>query len=500
MERRLPDASVRWTDEADQRRLERRWAAEHPKRFLAATVAVGTVDQALLSVVQTAHAHLRSVCLDRALLVVDEVHASDVYMSRLLEQLLRYHLGVGGRALLLSATLGSAARNRYVAVAAGQPADDDLETSCKRPYPSLTTATGNLTEAGDSGQAKHAAFETQPFALEPERVIERLTEALAKGARVLVVTNTVGRAVALQRAVEACEAIDSNWLFHVNDVRCPHHGRFAAADRVILDKAVTARLGKDSAPGPLLLIGTQTLEQSLDIDADLLVTDLAPADVLLQRVGRLHRHDRQRPTGFEASRCLVLVPDKPLVELLDDKGEVAGHYKRLGYGSVYPDLRTLALTLEAIRDLSEIEVPRDNRTLVERATHPEALAQLDEADARWGRHGQAISGSELMQAIQAGTVLMDSGQYFGQFTFNEMGGKVATRLGADTWRLPLNRPVDSPFGQRLTELQIPDHLASRSDDALQVVATGGDGLTLQWGETCYCYSRFGLEKLEKEVP
>ena len=69
MECHLPDDNTRWTDDAEQRRFERRWAAEHPKRFLAATVAVGTIDQALLSVVQTAHAHLRSICLDRALLV-----------------------------------------------------------------------------------------------------------------------------------------------------------------------------------------------------------------------------------------------------------------------------------------------------------------------------------------------------------------------------------------------------------------------------------------------
>ncbi len=82
-----------------------------PKRFLAATVAVGTIDQALLSIVQTAHAHLRSVCLDRSLLVVDEVHASDLYMSRLLRSLLTHHLGVGGYAMLLSATLGSRALN-----------------------------------------------------------------------------------------------------------------------------------------------------------------------------------------------------------------------------------------------------------------------------------------------------------------------------------------------------------------------------------------------------
>ena len=78
---------------------------------LAAAIAVGTIDQALLSTVQTAHAHLRSICLDRSLIVVDEVHASDFYMTRLLKALLRHHLSVGGRAMLLSATLGARSRH-----------------------------------------------------------------------------------------------------------------------------------------------------------------------------------------------------------------------------------------------------------------------------------------------------------------------------------------------------------------------------------------------------
>ncbi|EQD77156.1 CRISPR-associated helicase Cas3, partial [mine drainage metagenome] len=143
-ERALPtqEAGNRWQDDETLRRRERQWSAERPKRFLAATVAVGTVDQALLSVVQTAHAHLRSVCLDRSLLVVDEVHASDVYMSRLLEVLLGHHLGVGGHAMLLSATLGSRARGRYVAVAGGECPLPSAVAATQVPYPALTFADG----------------------------------------------------------------------------------------------------------------------------------------------------------------------------------------------------------------------------------------------------------------------------------------------------------------------------------------------------------------------
>ena len=164
----------------------------------------------------------------------------------------------------------------------------------------------------------------------------------------LVVLNTVDRAIRMFRAVESSSALDGAWLFRCRGQACPHHGRFAPEDRAVLDKATSVRMGKGTPPGPVLLIGTQTLEQSLDIDADLLITDLAPSDVLLQRVGRLHRHNRTRPPGYENARCVVLVPDRSLETGLDSRGEVSGDFKRIGYGSVYEDLRSLEMTYRTL--------------------------------------------------------------------------------------------------------------------------------------------------------
>lgn len=115
--RQLPNFEVLWSDHPDDAKAQQRWAAENSKRFLAAPIAVGTIDQALLGALQVRHAHLRHAMLARSLLVVDEVHASDAYMTVLLEQLLKAHLNAGGQALLLSATLGSSARNRYLTLA-----------------------------------------------------------------------------------------------------------------------------------------------------------------------------------------------------------------------------------------------------------------------------------------------------------------------------------------------------------------------------------------------
>jgi CRISPR-associated endonuclease/helicase Cas3 len=112
----LPGWKVRWDDDggADERLLLSRWAAESAKRYLAAAVAVGTVDQAMLAVLQVKHAHLRAAALSRSLLVVDEVHSSDRYMSEVQMHLLRTHIGRGGYAMLMSATLGSVARVKWL--------------------------------------------------------------------------------------------------------------------------------------------------------------------------------------------------------------------------------------------------------------------------------------------------------------------------------------------------------------------------------------------------
>ena len=110
----LPDFEVSWDDSPDVEAGKRRWAAESTKRFLAAQIAVGTVDQAMMAALQVNHSHMRAACLARNLLVVDEVHASDPYMRVILEALLNAHLDAGGYALLMSATLGSAARRQWL--------------------------------------------------------------------------------------------------------------------------------------------------------------------------------------------------------------------------------------------------------------------------------------------------------------------------------------------------------------------------------------------------
>ncbi|PSR20483.1 MAG: CRISPR-associated helicase/endonuclease Cas3 [Sulfobacillus acidophilus] len=491
----IPDGHTLWTEpDTPYEEDMRLWAAERPKRFLAATVAVGTIDQALLSIVQTRHAHLRSICLDRALLVVDEVHASDIYMSRLLEDLLDHHLNTGGCVVLLSATLGARARTRFVLGRNRSANVPSLSQAIALPYPLITLRDGTGLTLISASAPKVVTFQVVPSFFSPEVLADEVGRALDAGARVLVVMNTVGRAISFFRALETHPEIGPDRLFRCQGVPAPHHGRFAPADRVILDHAVTEIFGAKSLIRSMLLIGTQTLEQSLDIDADLLVTDLCPADVLLQRVGRLHRHDKNRPPGFERPRCIVLTPREDLVEALDERGFVKPHYRREGMGSVYEDLRMLELTRRLLLEGS-FTIPRDNRRLVEGTTHPEALASLDAM--RWDRHGQLIEGQALAQKLAAGSAAATFDEYFGQFTFSESGGKIATRLGADSVRLPLSAPFRSPFGQILREIIIPGHMRPKElVDRVMVEEDDTEGRLLRCAGRQFRYSRVGLEAVQ----
>lgn len=485
----------RWQDDHDLVDRERFWAAEQPKRFLAATIVVGTVDQALLSILQTPHAHLRNVCLARHLLVVDEVHASDVYMARLLEHLLDHHLTAGGHALLLSATLGAAARSRYIN--RSLPSLSDAQSV---PYPSVTLRTRDPAPLEQTAAAaKSVTVTLEPWAFTLDRLGDRIRDALRQGAKVLVVLNTVRRAITLLRILEGRPDYEPNWFFRCCGKVAPHHGRFAPADRVVLDAAVTDRFGKSSPPGAVLLIGTQTLEQSLDLDADWLVTDLAPADVLLQRLGRLHRHDRPRPAGYEQARCLVLTPPDDLLDGLDDHGEVVDRYQELGYGSVYEHLGMLELTRGLLAQ-GLLRIPEDNRRLVEGATHPEALATLNDKDPKWQRHNERIQGGDLNKAVTAHTARIPFDQDFGDFAFAD-DKHITSRLGLNDRHVTVT--FQSPFGQDVAELVIPNHWLSsgaqrQPPQEATVEHRDDDDIFLQCEERRYRYSRYGLERLDSK--
>ena len=183
--RALPGFEVLWNDDERERFRFRGWAAERPKRFLAGAVVVGTIDQVLLSALMVSHAHLRATALLRHLLVVDEVHASDSYMNRLLEEVLRRHLAAGGQALLMSATLGSTARLRLLHPDS-RPPPVSLAEACATPYPALThrTSSGATRQAiAPDGRSKRVLRELAPLLEDAAGIAARALDAARRGAR-----------------------------------------------------------------------------------------------------------------------------------------------------------------------------------------------------------------------------------------------------------------------------------------------------------------------------
>lgn len=498
-QRGLAPFEVLWADERDTQRAHKAWAAEHPKRYLAGALVVGTVDQVLLSALRVNHAHLRATSLLRHLLVVDEVHASDAYMTRILADVLEHHRAAGGHALLMSATLGGDARARLT----GQK-PLARATAEATPYPLVTfrpddgpmTAYAVATEGSD----KCVQVATAPWMEDAAAIAAEALAAARAGARVLVLRNTVRGCLEVQADLEkaARASGDEALLFRCGGHAVPHHARYAKADRERLDGAIEKALGKE-AGGPVVVVATQTVQQSLDLDADFLLTDLAPIDVLLQRIGRLHRHEqtnRTRPQNFMNARAVILVPaDRDLMKRIGAGGKGSGPH---GLGRVYEDLRVLEATWRQLTAHPEWRIPAMNRVLVEATTHREALEAIEQEDASWKRHGATLFGATIGQRQTAQVNLVDWGQpYIGQ-VFGTKDERIQTRLGAGDRLAAFDPPFTSALGGEVSVLTIPSFLAAEVlPEAVPVVMSAPPGkVTFTFGEREFVYDRWGLRPAE----
>ncbi|MDZ5649992.1 CRISPR-associated helicase Cas3' [Nitrospirillum sp. BR 11828] len=257
--------------------------ADDRKKTFLAQVGVGTLDQALLAVLPVRHQALRLAALSRRVLVVDEAHAYDPYMTRTLEALLRFQGRLGGSAVVLSATLTGAQRQALAGAFAGRAV-----SLTRHDFPLLTrVSAGAVTETPvASGRGTRRDLPVRRLD-RPEDAMAALLDAAGQGRCGVYIRNTVRDALAavdhLRRHAPAGVTVD---LFHA---------RYCLGDRLAREGAVLDRFGKASTPEGRrghVLVATQVVEQSLDLDFDHMATDLAPMDLLIQRAGRLHRHSR----------------------------------------------------------------------------------------------------------------------------------------------------------------------------------------------------------------
>ncbi len=439
----------------------------------------------------------------RSLLVVDEVHASDAYMTEILRTVLNGHLDLGGHALLMSATLGAVARQRFTTRQARTALMSPAEAE-DVPYPALTIvrSTGDLQTQKISGTLsnKRVSMQLEPILSEPMEIAVRALDAARDGAKVLVIRNTVATAQDVFSAV--IEQGGEHLVLKVGEIPAPHHSRFAAEDRRLLDDAVEGVLGKESPAGGVVIVGTQTLEQSLDIDADLLISDICPVDVLLQRIGRLHRHTRSdRPQRFTNPSCVVVVPESSLDSGLD--GGLLRHGLGISYrgGGVYRNLLSIEATRRLIADESIWTIPGMNRNLVERATHPELLFELAEALGElWLSHETKTFGLPAAEAgVARNHAFTRKEQFDEHFLFADIDEDVRTRLGEDGPRIQLAESVPRPFGTPVQTFNLPAHMFRNGMPAKEDVQNARaepreGGLTLYIGNNSLEYDRTGLRQ------
>lgn len=322
------------------------------KRALLSGLGVGTVDQALLGVLNVRHQFVRLWGLANRTLVLDEVHAYDTYTTDLIERLLEWMSALGSSVILMSATLPAMKRERLIRAYGGQDAG---ATS----YPRITHVSRKSSRAVgfDSARSTKVAIESGPE--EPEPLARHVLNLVRPGGAVCYIANTVARAQEVYsylKRILAGEDKPSLRLFHA---------RFPEEKRSEIEKRVLAEFGPGSSRDSRgsILVATQVVEQSLDVDFDVMMSDLAPVDLLLQRAGRLWRHEARHPTRpYDCARLYVSGLGSPgdLPELLPHKYIYEEHL--------------LLKTAAVMKSRKELSLPEDLEGLVEAVYTPEAPA------------------------------------------------------------------------------------------------------------------------------
>ena len=353
--------------------VAQRWFVENKKQALLAQFGVGTIDQALLSVLQTKHWFVRLFGLAGKVVCFDEIHAYDIYTSELLLGLLRWLKALDCTVILLSATLPATMRQKLLEAYAPGTFKQLEEAE----YPRLTLADPDKGEVisipvTTEEQTKTVAIDVTANTY--EAILLRLKEALPDGGCAAVVVNTVQHAQDLYRALAAVLE-DEGWectLFHA---RTPFLWRNEEEGKILAKFGKKAgKPGYPCRPEKALVVATQVLEQSLDLDFDWMASEMAPIDLILQRMGREHRHDPieyPRPHRPSQARFCLLVdeqedalPDFGASVLLDPEKSIYDRYIVLRSWLTLKDgpLLTLPGDIENyIKAVYDVEVP-DNLT------------------------------------------------------------------------------------------------------------------------------------------
>lgn len=400
------------------------WISDNRRKAFFADVGAGTIDQAFLAVLKKKHLALRQYGLAGRVLIVDEAHAFDSYMGKELETLLEVHAAQGGSAIVLSATLPAKKR---AAIAEGFRRGLGARSAMQFPsqhYPLLTAVGEDAVAERDvafcDDLRRIVAVERLPNS---QAAHERALEAARDGAAVLIIRNAVDEAIVSFETLRM--AHEKTQLFHA---------RFAMCDRLAIERDALHRFGRDARPEDRtgrILVATQVVEQSLDLDFDLIISDLAPIDLLIQRAGRLWRHMDRRP---KASRP---IPGPTLSVVSPDPSE-ATHAnwldETLGRGAfVYRHPGIMWRTAQTVFSAGAIRTPDDLRSFIERVYDGEDIPECLE------RGQNEAEGRGYGERHQAGQNLINFCEGYTAMGAPAADQEIGTRLGEPTVTLRLAR-------------------------------------------------------------
>lgn len=283
------------------------WITSHSKRAFLAPVCAATVDQIMLAAMDCRHGFVRAACITRHVVIIDEIHAYDEYMGSILYSLLELLGSCGTPVILLSATLPQAARQRYINAyrkGRGQCTSSTLTTIASA-YPLLTISGDEMTSQHVSvGNVDNPKKTVNISVASKADIYQKVVHAASTGCAAIV-CNTV--ASAIRRAEEL------KTLVAGTDIKVILlHARFRLRDRAAIGEHLAKVCGKSSVRTSRcgnIIIASQVIEQSLDLDFDYMASEPAPIDLLMQRMGRLFRHERDwRPDEFLSAQFDMIEP------------------------------------------------------------------------------------------------------------------------------------------------------------------------------------------------
>lgn len=394
------------------------WLAESRRRALLADVGVGTIDQALMSVLPVKHQCMRHFGLSSKILVVDEVHEmGEAYVAKELERLLQMHRAAGGSAILMTATLPIGLREMLLRTYDG--------TSPDRSYPAFSIA-GRPTVSRFPPDARPRKGDVAIRRLSRlDDAIDVIVDGANSGAACAWIRNSVDEAIDAAESLRR-RGIDAHLL----------HARYALGDRKDIERFMIERVGKEgTGRAGFVVVATQVIEASLDLDFDVMVSDIAPVASLIQRAGRLWRHMAERPANTRPvpSPILhILSPDPDVV--LDDNWlkEV------IGAGAHVYGIADVWRTARQVFARGAIVAPEGLRDLIEAVHGPDA-EDVPEALMRMEIRDEGRDAAEKALAINN---LVDLSKGYRDAGLGADDATYPTRLGSESVAVCLGRSVD----------------------------------------------------------